>query len=47
MKSFVLIPVTFFTLLSSIVPSVEAYWRPKPGLKWNWALGTKITEIPM
>jgi len=43
MKIFVLFLVTLFTILSS----VEAYWKPRPGLKWNWALGTKVTEIPM
>jgi len=45
LKFFTLIPITLFTLSS--ICSVEAYWKPKPGLKWNWALGTKVTEIPI
>eukprot|EP00833_Pecoramyces_ruminatium_P001041 jgi/Orpsp1_1/1175073/evm.model.c7180000052528.1 len=44
MKFFTLIPITLFTLLST---KVDAYWKPKPGLKWNWALGTKVSEIPI
>jgi hypothetical protein len=47
MKIFTLIPVAIFTL-SSCLPAVNAsYWKPKPGLKWNWALGTKVSEIPI
>jgi len=46
MKFFTLIPVAIFTL-SSCLPAVNAYWKPKPGLKWNWALGTKVTDIPI
>jgi len=35
------------TLLSVNFPSVEAYWKPKPGLKWNWSLGTNPSKIPI
>jgi len=46
MKFFTLIPVAIVTL-ASCLPAVDAYWKPKPGLKWNWALGTKVSEIPI
>lgn len=46
MKFFSLIPIAIVTL-TSCLPAVDAYWKPKPGLKWNWALGTKVSEIPI
>ncbi|ORX49245.1 hypothetical protein BCR36DRAFT_583849 [Piromyces finnis] len=46
MKFFTLIPVAIVAL-TSCLPAVNAYWKPKPGLKWNWALGTKVSEIPI
>jgi hypothetical protein len=46
MKFFTLIPVAIVTL-ASCLPAVDAYWKPKPGLKWNWALGTKVSDIPI
>jgi len=44
-----MISIQYFLLALTILgfPMVSAYWKPTPGLTWNWVLGTNPNNLPL